>query len=305
MAKKRRAEPDDAQDDDSQFDTPKPKIPTKKERKPNKTSKTKKPNATEKRGGARFRSVASAKTSTRLQRAVSQRMYVVDKRKLSDTSMEYRVLGSTGNLYKIVMGPSPSCNCPDAMKGNNPCKHSLFVRIKVLKIDDNDPMMWQVGYTDEELKKVFATDLLGDHVVSQKVRDLLKGSDIESAQDEGRKAISAEDSCAICYDSLSEAEALVWCRGGCGNNVHKACFAIWSQNCHRGGVGVTCVYCRAPWTNAAAAGTNKEGYVNMAAAVGLSQVRDVSTYYQGPVRGQGVREYDDEGHVYMRRGRGR
>jgi len=280
-------------------------VPQRKKR----VAKKKEPSETAKRG-ARFRKTSNGNVRARLQRAKSQKMFVVDKRKLDDVTVEWNVLGSTGNLYKVVMGQTPSCTCPDARK-NNPCKHSIFVRVKVLKIEDNDPMLWQVRYTDEELRelyaksKIFETELQGSHVASQQVRQLLAGE--APRHENGRKEATGD--CAICYDELNDGQQLVWCKSGCGNNLHSHCLTIWSTNCRTNGVQLTCVYCRAPWADALAGPANlkpnAEGYVNLGAAVGLSQTRDVSTYYQGSVAGRGFKKYDSQGNVfYIKQGVG-
>lgn len=39
--------------------------------------------------------------------------------------MKFDVVGSTGNIYKTIIGKVPTCNCPDALKGNQ-CKHILY-----------------------------------------------------------------------------------------------------------------------------------------------------------------------------------
>lgn len=74
-----------------------------------------------------------------------------------------------------------------------------------------------------------------------------------------RRAPAADDTCPICMESLDSGGSLVWCREGCGNNVHRHCMLVWAR--HRGGAGgsaasargahgkdgTTCPMCRAPW----------------------------------------------------------
>lgn len=36
------------------------------------------------------------------------------------------IVGSTGNIYTVTIAPSPSCTCPDHLKGNQ-CKHIVYV----------------------------------------------------------------------------------------------------------------------------------------------------------------------------------
>lgn len=39
--------------------------------------------------------------------------------------MSFDIVGSTGNIYKTVIGRMPYCNCPDSEKGNQ-CKHICY-----------------------------------------------------------------------------------------------------------------------------------------------------------------------------------
>jgi len=37
----------------------------------------------------------------------------------------FDIVGSTGNIYKVVIGKEPFCDCPDGAKGNQ-CKHIVY-----------------------------------------------------------------------------------------------------------------------------------------------------------------------------------
>ena len=71
----------------------------------------------------------------------------------------------------------------------------------------------------------------------------------------------------------------MWCKAACGNNIHKGCFEQWARS--QKGREVRCVYCRAPWQGdedsikdiKAKGKVNSEGYVNVAAELGLSGTR--------------------------------
>jgi hypothetical protein len=39
--------------------------------------------------------------------------------------LNFDIVGSTGNIYKTTVGKVPTCNCPDARKGNQ-CKHICY-----------------------------------------------------------------------------------------------------------------------------------------------------------------------------------
>lgn len=40
-----------------------------------------------------------------------------------------QIVGTTGNLYEVVIGLVPRCTCPDSQKGNQ-CKHIIYVSSK-------------------------------------------------------------------------------------------------------------------------------------------------------------------------------
>lgn len=93
------------------------------------------------------------------------------------------------------------------------------------------------------------------------------------------------------FDITDKSESIVWCKGACGNNIHKHCFEQWVRS--KPGE-VKCVYCRTPWkaeepgdeiiknidkTGKKTGRKNAEGYVNVGSALGLSGERDMSTYH--------------------------
>jgi hypothetical protein len=94
---------------------------------------------------------------------------------------------------------------------------------------------------------------------------------------------------------------ILWCKGACGQNIHRACFEQWARS--KPGQ-VKCVYCRTPWKGDEEtikkinkSGTvNHEGYVNVAGELGISGHRDMSSYHQYWVRrefGGGYGRYND------------
>lgn len=56
------------------------------------------------------------------------RMFVIGKT-VADSEgileMKFDIVGTTGNIYKTTIGKEPSCDCPDARKGNQ-CKHICY-----------------------------------------------------------------------------------------------------------------------------------------------------------------------------------
>ncbi|KAI0949803.1 hypothetical protein AcV7_008466 [Taiwanofungus camphoratus] len=111
--------------------------------------------------GAVFKKRCPKNILDRLDRVFSQRFFMVDRRRVgSELREEFSVLGSTGNVYTVVIDNTPSCNCeecrakfsvvinlkvmigPDAIKGNH-CKHILFIFLKVLQVTQDSGHWYQ------------------------------------------------------------------------------------------------------------------------------------------------------------------
>jgi hypothetical protein len=86
--------------------------------------------------------VPTAASAMRLHRAMSERLYLVERRDRSEVSasglvalrLEFAVLGSTGNVYTVTLCRLPSCTCVDHLERKSVCKHLLFVYHKVRTI---------------------------------------------------------------------------------------------------------------------------------------------------------------------------
>ncbi|KAF8544052.1 hypothetical protein BDD12DRAFT_915579 [Trichophaea hybrida] len=202
----------------------------------------------------RFRPHPPQSVQSRLHRALSQRLIVLSRSGAPTTSPPtetFTITGSTGNVYTIVIGPIPSCDCPDGGNGRNTCKHILYILSKVLKAPEG--LVYQAGLLNK--------------------------------REGGRKPLGQDD-CPICYSGFEEGEETTWCKAMCGTNVHKSCFDEW-RKMGRGRGGVTCVMCRTPWEEEVGevvgdvVGRKKkgrDGYVNVAGELGISTIRDTSTY---------------------------
>jgi plasmid maintenance system killer protein len=250
----------------------------------------------------RFRSSPTVKIQERIERALQQRLFLIDASTVSTnlheggSSITLSVLGSTGNVYEVTIQKVPHCSCPDAAKGNL-CKHLLFVMLKVVGLPAHDQLVYQSAYLTDEVEKIIALlqtrlQSLGRDVVAneqvQKVHaDMKKGikSDDDESNTVPRKDIDGQD-CPICFDDLgSNLSQLTYCKGTCGTNYHKGCIQMWTRQSARS--GPTCPSCRQPWIDVATGGKSKkdaaspsrsEGYDNLGRLQGQSSVRDTSTY---------------------------
>jgi hypothetical protein len=228
------------------------------------------------------------------ERALTQRFYVINRKRCSTDEVpeeQVTLAGTTGNVYEQQIGKIPSCSCPHAQKGNQ-CKHLIYLMLRVYKVRE------EIGY---QLA-----------LLSSELREIFKDAPIPSAtpttadsSDPRRKPI--EGDCPICYSELeTESEKIVYCKEGCGNNIHRDCMNNWAQA--KGGKA-TCPYCRAKWAGEELATSvtldmlngatkSREGYINVASQLGLSGRRDYSTYHRPWVNRQRAAFAIDDEEVY-------
>lgn len=45
-------------------------------------------------------------------------------------------MGSTGNVYNVIIKDNPSCSCPDYTTKKKRCKHIFLILLKIMKISD-------------------------------------------------------------------------------------------------------------------------------------------------------------------------
>ena len=239
---------------------------------------------------------------------------MIEATSVSDTRREYAVLGSTGNVYNVVISHRCTCSCPDRYR---PCKHLLFVMLKVLRVHSNSYIVYQTALLSSELKKIFRSaprtmiGVLANEAVREHYERVVHGGEgeegggggeeegkgeVEKAEIVERKSMQGAD-CAICMEEFEESgeEEVVWCQAQCGQNVHKECLGMFHRSQHG---QKTCVYCRAPWVEGKADATQgvkpkprptspngyeyrDEGYLNLGQEQGLSGRRDTSTYHWG------------------------
>jgi len=222
----------------------------------------------------------------RVARVMSQRFFMIDRRREGEELCEeFKVLGSTGNVYTVMIGRLPSCNCPDASHGNH-CKHILFIFLKVLQVPQSSGLWYQKALLASELQSIFGNApqapnaLAHDNIRKAYARAMGKAPEL-TPSDSRRRIPGPEDSCPICYESMHgvSQDKLVFCEE-CGNALHTECFGQW----RRSAAQLTCVWCRAKWPSGAKSGASasptSEEYINLGSVAGLSVERDTSSYHQ-------------------------
>ncbi|KAI1778730.1 hypothetical protein F4818DRAFT_227050 [Hypoxylon cercidicola] len=234
----------------------------------------------------RFRAEPPQSFDVIYDRAMSQRFYVLQRTRggseyCPEESVE--LTGSTGNIYVVHIAQQPTCTCPHAVKGNQ-CKHVVFVMSTVLRARFD--LVYQLALLTTELQEIFE---------NAPPIDIDDQSGTET-HDKNRKSLDGD--CPICFTPFEGVEDTVYCRATCGQNIHTECFEMWATTKRKSGrEQVTCPMCRTPWQDdddvfkkikkiKSTGILNSDGYVNVADQVGVSRVRDYSTYYDGPRQGE-------------------
>jgi len=239
----------------------------------------------------RYRGTPSQAVIARIQRARSQRLYFVTWKPSSVFGGTFVVLGSTGNVYNVTIGHINTCTCPDSRKGNH-CKHLLFVLLKVLQEPPSSPIVWQRGFTNQELeilnerlKKLTERRMLCLNVVANDaVKHAYDQSTGKTTTTIKQRPLTENSECVICCEPLRSGtrdEPLVWCKQRCGNSLHEKCMGMWimqSQRDNSPGAEVPCPFCRVSWQNTGthSTATGDEGYLNLAAQSGQTSSRPSS-----------------------------
>ncbi|CEQ39533.1 SPOSA6832_01053 [Sporobolomyces salmonicolor] len=184
-----------------------------------------------------FKKACPKATEERMGRVMSQRFFCVARERTGEISEEFKVLGSTGNAYTIKIGKTPSCNCPDGMKGNH-CKH--IVR------------WYQSALLSSELRAIFAHARPAPRSqIEERVSRLYKiamgeanAVDLEEDRGEGgsgglvpRKRVPAKgDACPICCASRLLSFPPFAC-ASCGGAIFAAAAEAFNHPGHPCGDG--------------------------------------------------------------------
>ncbi|KAG1335315.1 mitogen-activated protein kinase kinase kinase 1-like [Cocos nucifera] len=187
----------------------------------------------------------------RIIRALRHRLRLLHR---SDTN--FFVLGATGNVYTVTLATTPSCTCPDRTV---PCKHILFVLLRVLGLSFDDAGVWRRTLRPCQLARLLGTPTAPDVVAGARARErfhqVFSGDGAERLMESAREDDGAV--CPICLEEMGGGGRVVTC-STCGNSLHGDCLVGWKRS--RGRRGTSCVVCRARWREL-------ERYVNLAAYV--------------------------------------
>lgn len=187
-------------------------------------------------------------------------------RLLHRSDSDFFVLGATGNVYIVTLSASPSCTCPDRA---TPCKHILFVFIRVLGVSLDDCCLRRRTLRSCQLTRLLCMPTLPDAVAGAGVRQRfhqLFFSQVRQESSSSRPTVEIEDGtmCPVCLEEMAGKEDRVVACGTCRNPIHEECLLRWKRSTGRR--SASCVICRARWRNRTSS-SEQEKYLNLSAFV--------------------------------------
>ncbi|KAJ4959365.1 hypothetical protein NE237_026476 [Protea cynaroides] len=181
-------------------------------------------------------------------------------RLLNRSGANFFVLGASGNVYTVILTATPSCTCPDR---TTPCKHILFVFLRVLGVSLDDACLRRRTLRLCQLSRLLGSPTSPESLAGVRVRErflqLLSQSSTDGASS-GAADLEDGATCPICLDEMGKEDRVVVC-GACRNPLHEECLQTWKRSIGRR--SATCVICRARWRERA----DQERYMNLAAYV--------------------------------------
>ena len=212
----------------------------------------------------------------RQKRAVSQTLYLLAEDWAEDI-IKYQIMGTTGNVYNVCLDTTKTnkpftCSCPDYKRRLSNCKHIYFVEYKVLGTDNNNNNYSGLEEHEEvetKAEKCFRLarqryrepcDFLAPQIILEEFNGIEENNNNSSSINgtaTSTETISSSSTppvdlskqrdfigepCAICFDDMTEACNVIFCKDSCGNSVHKQCFINWMEHNKKN----LCPHCRHP-----------------------------------------------------------
>ncbi len=158
---------------------------------------------------------------------------------------KYDIMGTTKNVYTVMINKVSTCTCPDYKQRHKRCKHIYFVLTQIMKVSAEREDI--ESYNNEELDDMFnkipmITENL--RVNAQCLQKYLckrnKKGEIEM------KNVSEDDLCPVCLgDMMDESEEKTYCRYSCGSCIHTKCFAMFNSQREI----IKCLFCQKDWVS--------------------------------------------------------
>jgi hypothetical protein len=166
---------------------------------------------------------------------------------------------TTHTTFKVKIGGSHKCSCFQkknassrkylSKKIKNLCVHVLFVLIKILKVPQTNPLVWQYGLNDREVTQVLQKRFANVNSRQQRLDKARAADSKETSLGVAQRPLEPGDcDCPVCQEEMVPSEVpLTFCEVGCGGSMHASCMQIWAQHRKQLNQNTTCPLCRSDW----------------------------------------------------------
>lgn len=195
-----------------------------------------------------FNKIIKPKENARKTRGKIQKIFLILTHEFTEDCLEraYDVMGTTGNVYTVVINERPTCTCPDFTTRYNRCKHIYFVLTRIMKVDPSQEDNKE--YDENNLETMFKNipqitnnlKVSTDQVVRYKQLRKNKNGEVK------QQKITDDTQCPVCLGELDdndEDEVIIYCKFTCGGNIHKECFEMFNSK----QLKPKCLICQNPW----------------------------------------------------------
>ena len=183
----------------------------------------------------------------RKERGKKQKIFLILTYEYDNKIIErkYDVMGTTGNVYTVIIKNKPTCTCPDFTTRCTKCKHIYFVLTRIMQVKEEAEDV--IEYSDNLLINMFKSipKITENLKVKKSILDRYNLKKDKNGM-VPRKIFDEETVCPICLECFLESdEETVYCRYTCGNSIHKNCFNMYLTK--KVGCDKKCLYCLSFW----------------------------------------------------------
>ena len=169
----------------------------------------------------------------RINRALFYDIFFLLDIKKDLNELEFKLAGSSGNLYDIRLTQTIfNCSCSDMKSSSYCCKHICYIILKILNLEHKTILNKNIA--EEQYNHITNNIHEFECKIDKKSNIYKKFKNVHCFE---KITETPNDSCIICYDKLETYKGIVKC-SQCNNYICKMCFDLWFET------KKTCPYCR-------------------------------------------------------------